>query len=263
VHSNKYTFIYAAILTVVAAVLLALTAEGLRPLQERNISLEKMQNILSAANVDISDKTKLESLYEEKVVEWVVGVDGSVKEGYSAFDIEMKDELLKSDADRNLPLFTYTGDDGKTLYIIPMRGVGLWGPVWGFISLEDDFNTVFAANFDHKGETPGLGAEISQELFQRQFVGKKVFRGDDRETVALKVVKFGAEPDYPADHRIDGISGGTITSVGVSNMLKNGIALYNNYFDALRKSGGASESKTIEDADSTDDGEETNDSIEQ
>ncbi len=232
-HNNKYTFIYAAIITVIAAVLLALAAEGLRPMQEVNIRLEKKANILSAARVDVSDKSKLEELYDANVIELVVDKKGNVLEGERAFDLEMKDELAKGD-DMRLPLYLYETDEGRKVYILPLRGMGLWGPIWGFISLEDDFNTVYGANFDHQGETPGLGAEISTSEFSDQFVGKQIF-GDERESVQLKVVKYGTEPNRPSEHRVDGISGGTITTVGTSDMIKNNIMLYQNYFESVKQ----------------------------
>jgi Na+-transporting NADH:ubiquinone oxidoreductase subunit C len=233
VHSNKYTFIYAAILTVVAAVLLALAAEGLRPLQEANIRLEKKANILKAAKVDVSDKTKLEDLYAANVQELVVDLQGNIVEGVRAFDLELKDELSRGD-DMRLPLFLYETEEGRTVYILPLRGTGLWGPIWGFISLEDDFNTVFGANFDHQGETPGLGAEISTNEFFDQFPGKKIF-GEELDQVALKVVKFGTEPNRPSEHRVDGISGGTITTVGTSDMIRDGIMRYQRYFEKVQQ----------------------------
>lgn len=232
-HNNTYTFIYAAIITVIAAVLLALAAEGLRPMQEVNIRLEKKSNILSAARVDVTDKTKLDQLYDENVQELVIDKAGNVIEGETAFDLELKDELSKGD-DMRLPLYLYETEEGSIVYILPLRGQGLWGPIWGFISLEDDFNTVFGANFDHQGETPGLGAEISTEEFADQFKGKKVF-GDERETVALKVVKFGTESGRPDEHRVDGISGGTITTVGTSEMIQDNVMLYQNYFEKVRQ----------------------------
>jgi len=232
VHSNNYTFIYAAILTVIAAVLLALAAEGLRPMQEVNIRLEKMSNILSAARVDVSDKSKVEELFNKKVQQIVVDINGNVKEGVEAFDLDLKDEIKKGD-DMSLPLYLFNTEEGRNVYIIPLHGVGLWGPIWGFMSLEDDFNTVFGANFDHKGETPGLGAEISTDAFSNQFPGKKVF-DESGDQVALKVVKFGTEKGMSSDYRVDGISGGTITTVGTSDMIKNTIKLYQNYFDKVQ-----------------------------
>ncbi len=234
-HNNRYTFIYAAILTIVAAVLLALAAEGLRPMQEANVRLEKMANILKAAKVDVTDNSILEETYKKSVQELVIGVDGNIREGVSAFDIDLKDEFRKKPEEMNLPIFIYNTSEGRKVYILPLRGIGLWGPIWGFISLEDDFNTVYAANFDHKGETPGLGAEINTPVFQKQFPDKKIF-ADESDEVAIKVVKFGAEKGYPAEHRIDGISGGTITSVGVSDMIQQGITYYNNYFSTVKNS---------------------------
>jgi Na+-transporting NADH:ubiquinone oxidoreductase subunit C len=235
VHNNRYTFIYAAILTIVAAVLLALAAEGLKPLQEANVRLEKMANILKAAKLDVSDNSILEETYKKSVQELVVGVDGNIREGVSAFDIELRDEFRKTPEEMNLPIFVYTTVEGRKVYILPLRGVGLWGPIWGFIALEDDFNTVYAANFDHKGETPGLGAEINTPVFEKQFPEKKIFT-DGSDDVAIKVVKFGSEKGYAAEHRIDGISGGTITSVGVSDMIQQGITYYNNYFSNVKNS---------------------------
>ncbi len=260
-HNNRYTFIYAAILTVIAAVLLALAAEGLRPMQESNVRLEKMSNILKAAKVVVEDPSKLEETYKNNVEEVVVGVDGNVREGVSAFDIELKDELSKAPGDMNLPLFIYTGESGSKIYIMPLRGVGLWGPVWGFVSIEGDFNTVYGANFDHKGETPGLGAEISTPIFQDQFPGKKLF-GQDGEAVALKVVKYGAEKDYAAEHRVDGISGGTITSAGVSDMIQSGILSYNNYFAKIRQNDASSiqNDEPIIDIESEDESQDSNQS---
>jgi Na+-transporting NADH:ubiquinone oxidoreductase subunit C len=234
VHSNNYTFVYAAIMTVIAAVLLALASEGLRPLQEVNIALEKKSNILSAARVDVSDKAKVEELYKNKVQELVIDKNGNIKEGVAAFDINLKDELGKGD-NMSLPLYVYVNEEGKNIYIVPLHGVGLWGPIWGFISLEDDFSTVYGANFDHKGETPGLGAEISTNAFASQFPGKQLF-DETREAVALKVVKFGAEKNMPESYRVDGISGGTITTVGTSDMIKNTIALYKPYFNSVMSS---------------------------
>lgn len=231
-HSNNYTFIYAAIMTVVAAVLLALAAEGLRPMQEVNIKLEKKANILSAARVDVSDKAALDELYDNNVKEIVVDKDGNVKEGVKAFDLNLQEELKKGD-DMSLPLYLYETEEGESVYIVPLHGAGLWGPIWGFISLEDDFNSVYGANFDHKGETPGLGAEISTDEFSNQFQGKELF-GDEGEQVALKVVKYGTEPNMDAEHRVDGISGGTITTVGTSDMIKNTIALYKSYFEKVK-----------------------------
>ena len=113
-----------------------------------------------------------------------------------------------------------------------MQGLGLWGPLWGWISLEDDFNTVYGAFFSHKSETPGLGAEISERPFQQQFEGKKIM-SQDNNFVSVHVVKPSAKVSYGIEHRVDGVSGGTITSNGTDAMLKNAIEPYLAYFRTL------------------------------
>ena len=130
-----------------------------------------------------------------------------------------------------MPLYI-SNIDGSEKYIIPLRGTGLWGPIWGYISLDNDMNTVYGAVFDHKAETPGLGAEINRDFFEKPFNGKRIFdlEGD---FVSIAVVKGGAkENDY---HGVDGISGGTITSDGVTAMLKERLDKYLPYFENKMK----------------------------
>ena len=118
--------------------------------------------------------------------------------------------------------------EGEKKYIIPLRGKGLWGPIWGFISFNDDLNTVFAAVFDHKAETPGLGAEINTSFFQDPFKGKTIF--ENQNLSSLKFKKGGANGDI---HKVDGISGGTITSDGVTDMLNERLKRYLPYFKLM------------------------------
>jgi Na+-transporting NADH:ubiquinone oxidoreductase subunit C len=117
------------------------------------------------------------------------------------------------------------------LYIIPVAGSGLWGPVWGYIALEEDWNTIAAVVFDHKGETPGLGAEISTPGFEGQFTGKKLFEG--AELVSITVLK-GSGASRGNDHAVDAISGGTITSRAVENMIRATLAGYKSYIEKQR-----------------------------
>jgi len=156
----------------------------------------------------------------------------------NAFDIDLKKELDKAktgEADKQLfPLFVFN-KDGNLYYIIPVRGKGLWGPIWGYVALEGDMNTVHGASFGHKGETPGLGAEIETEEFQKQFVGKKIF-DESGNFVSIKVVKGGAAPEDT--HGVDAVSGGTITSNGVTEMLKRTLGSYISYFKTMNKKGG-------------------------
>ena len=130
------------------------------------------------------------------------------------------------------PLFVFE-KEGNTYYVIPVRGKGLWGPIWGYLALQGDMNTVYGASFGHKGETPGLGAEIETEIFQQQFVGKKILDESGR-FVSVKVIKGGAAPDDV--HGVDAVSGGTITSNGVTEMLSRTVSSYIPYFKSLTKS---------------------------
>jgi Na+-transporting NADH:ubiquinone oxidoreductase subunit C len=228
VNKNSYTFGFAAIMVIIVAALLSAAAIGLKPFQDRNIELEKKQNILISVGI-VTDRDGSEELYTTYIKsELVLNNKGEEVEG-SAFDIDLSKEL-KKDADAQLlPLFI-SEVDGATRYIIPLRGKGLWGPIWGFISLEDDLNSVFGAVFDHKGETPGLGAEINKPMFQDPFAGKTIFEGE--EFTSIKVIKGGAEQGDM--HGVDGVSGGTITSDGVSDMLKERLSMYLPYFNTLK-----------------------------
>jgi Na+-transporting NADH:ubiquinone oxidoreductase subunit C len=231
VHSNRYTFIYAIVLSVVTAVLLAFASEGFRPLQEANIALDKKTNIIRSVRQTTTVRAEIEQIYTNSISELVVDGKGNVLEGKSPNSIVLKDEVGKPAGERQLPLYIYTADDAKKYYIIPMQGLGLWGPIWGYLSIADDFDTVYGAYFDHKGETPGLGAEISEKAFQEQFSGKKIMQ--EGKFVSVYVTKTTEKIPYGPEHRVDGISGGTITSKGVDAMLKNCVEPYMAYFATL------------------------------
>jgi Na+-transporting NADH:ubiquinone oxidoreductase subunit C len=235
-NSNSYTIFFASIMVVIVAVLLSLAAIGLQPYQSRNIKLEKMQNILSSIGVK-AEAAEAEKIFNQYLKEQIV-LDKSgnpVQNNIDAFEIDLKKELDKArtgDADKQLfPLFVFN-KDGNSYYIIPVRGKGLWGPIWGYLALEGDMNTLHGASFGHKGETPGLGAEIDTEEFQRQFVGKKIF-DESGKFVSVKVVKGGAPPGDA--HGVDAISGGTITSNGVTEMLSRTLSSYIPYFTMNKK----------------------------
>ncbi|MDX9932004.1 MAG: NADH:ubiquinone reductase (Na(+)-transporting) subunit C [Bacteroidales bacterium] len=235
--SNRYIFIYSTIMVVVVAVLLALAATLLQPFQDKNIRVERMRYILTAINVE-STVDNAEELYEKHVTEeLVISVDGEItgrfKDGKMeqgsrrAFDIDLRTELkkLKDGGAVELPVFiAVNGKD--TLTIIPLTGKGLWGPIWGYISLKSDFTTIFGSVFDHKGETPGLGAEIALPEFQQQFVGKKIF-DENGQFVSVQVIKGGVKNSkIPEIHGVDAISGGTITSNGTSMMIESSLKMY-------------------------------------
>ena len=228
INKNSYTVFFASIMVIIVAAALAYAAIGLKPFQDSNIVLEKKQNILSSVGITI-DRENAEAKYSEYIKsEIVLNNKGEEVEG-SAFDIDLSKEMKKDVNTQLLPLFI-SQIDGATSYIIPLRGKGLWGPIWGFIALKDDLTTVYGAVFDHKGETPGLVAEINQPFFQEPFAGKTIFEG--LNFTSIKVVKVGySKGDM---HAVDGISGGTITSDGVTDMLSERLSMYLAYFEKIK-----------------------------
>ncbi len=224
-NSNSYTLLYAAIMVILVAAVLASVSMALKPAQKRNYEIEKKQNILTSVNIE-STASDAEQLYAEKIVkEYVVDTKGNLVEGADAFNTDLKVELAKPADQRLLPVFECETKDGLK-YVLPVRGAGLWGPIWGFVSLNDDMNTIYGATFDHEGETPGLGAEIATKGFQSQFPGKTIFDGSGK-LVSVTVTKAGQEA--PVEHKVDGISGGTITSKGLQKMLLDDFTSYQEF----------------------------------
>lgn len=219
-------------MVIIVAAALSFTALQLKPLQMKNIEIEKKQNILAAVNI-VVDVTNAEAKYSKSITEsFVVNSKGEKVEGVDAFSIELAGELKKAPEERKLPVYVSTNENGEKSYILQLRGKGLWGPVWGFISFSQDLNTVYGIMFDHKGETPGLGAEISTRIFQQQFLGKQIF--DENQTfVSVKILKGGADDSNM--HAVDAISGGTITSNAVSAMLYDCLKLYEPFIKNIRK----------------------------
>src|SRR5690554_2490734 len=149
-NSNQYTFIYAATMVILVAAVLAAVAMTLRPRQARNAEIEKKQNILASVNLRTTPDDA-EQIYEERIQnQYVINAQGEIVEGVDAFTVDLRNERAKPVEDRLLPVFEFKADDGLK-YIFEMRGAGLWGPIWGFVSLEDDMNTIYGANFDHQG----------------------------------------------------------------------------------------------------------------
>ena len=228
VDSNSYTFGFATIMVIIVAALLSYAAIGLKPHQDTNIELEKQQNILSSVGIKVERDLASDAYSKYIKEEIVLNYKGEEVDG-SAFDIELSKEVKKDNSLQLLPLFISNINNEKQ-YIIPLRGKGLWGPIWGFIALEEDLNTVYGAVFDHKAETPGLGAEINQSFFQEPFVGKAIFEED--RLISIKVVKGGAPQGD--NHAVDGISGGTITSDGVTDMLSERLNMYLPYINKVK-----------------------------
>ena len=226
-HSNKYIVIYSTVMVILVAVSLTFVAVGLKPLQEKNIRIEKMQNILESVHIEttVKDAEKSYGKYITKTI--TINNKGMEIAGVDAFGVDLAIELKKPAENQQLPVFIAILDDGKSYTIVPVRGKGLWGPIWGYLAFNDDFNTVYGAVFDHKGETPGLGAEINTPMFERPFDGKQIFNADGK-FVSVGVLKGGAQPDDI--HNVDAISGGTITSKGLEYMLNDCLINYESYF---------------------------------
>ena len=217
-NSNSYTIIYASIMVVIVAFLLAFVSSSLKEKQYQNVEQDTKKQILAALNVyDVKD---VNAEYDKYVKEDdLMQADGSLVKNDAAFQTSYKGEIA------NGRLHVFVCDvDGQTKYVLPIYGAGLWGPIWGYIALNDDKDTVYGVYFSHASETPGLGAEIATPQFQGEFPGKKTLENGE---IALGVVKNGKveKPDY----QVDGISGGTITSVGVDAMLKTCLNSYKNF----------------------------------
>lgn len=226
-NSNAYTFIFAIIIVTIIAGLLAFTATSLKPLQATNVKAEKMQNILGTIGVTNVSREEAEVEFNKYIKEQLALTnDGKVDENANAFNIGLKNEVKKDDDKQRYPLYI-AQKDGETFYIVPLYGAGLWDAIWGYVALASDKNTIVGANFDHKGETPGLGAEITTDWFQAQFTGKKIL-DESNNFVSVTAVKGGAK--VRDEHGVDAISGGTITSDGVSNMISERLSHYLPYF---------------------------------
>lgn len=214
--SNVYTVVYASVMVVLVAVVLAFTSQSLRTFQQKNEENDKRQQILRSINVTVP-ANEAEAKYSELIKEaFLVNENGEKVEG-DAFAAD----VVKAAAEHQYPVFV-ANVDGQPKYIMALHGAGLWGPLWGYISVDSDRNTVYGADFSHQGETPGLGAEIAKPAFSNKFKGKKLFMDGTFKSIAVvKPGKSVAGQDY-----VDGISGGTITSQGVQAMLFNSLNGY-------------------------------------
>lgn len=261
-------------MVVAVATLLTFVALQLKPVQEGNIRIEKMQNILASVRVE-STTNNAEELYNKYITNsFVIGLQGDTISDIKAFDVDLIKEVEKIEKinqlktllverkvspfkkflsgfikfkdvnrkvvdskiqkigkERKLPVYICTKENGSKYYIFPLRGKGLWGPIWGYISLESDMNTIYGAVFDHKSETPGLGAEINQEWFQVNFQGKKLFENEQFKSIAVE--KTGTVE--PGNYNVDAISGGTITSKGVQAMLYDCLIGYETFLEMKTK----------------------------
>ena len=240
--SNVYTVLFAIGMVLIVGALLAFTASTLRPNIEANKKIEKQQNILYAMGVNENDggsvtfigKEKIQEVFDKYIKKQLV-IEGDKPVEGSAFSIDVKKQqtLAKEGAVRKLPLFV--GEkDGKSFYIAPIRGKGLWDAIWGYVALDKNM-VVQGVFFDHKGETPGLGANINQRFFMDDFTGENLMdtKGDFK---GITVSKSNNDPknEDKNDNEVDAIAGATITGDGVAAMIKSELKLYIPYFKTLK-----------------------------
>ena len=228
-QSNLYIIFYAMAITVVCGGLLAFASQSLKPLQDANVELERKQNILMTV-MPLNSGDDINALYAAKVKESVIDFQGNVKEGMKATDVDIAKEYKKAPQERLLPLYEFRdeADPSKVNNVVlPVYGFGLWNDIWGFVALQSDLNTIQGVSFAHKGETPGLGARIASEEIQDRYKGKSIFDAGDLESV---VMQKGEGNDYSKDpHKVDGMSGATLTAKGVNNMFVDYFTCYKNY----------------------------------
>lgn len=218
-NSNSYTIVYAAIMVVVVAFLLAFVSSSLRDRQNRNVEMDTKKQILAALNVRGVENVDQEYAKYVKA-DMLMQPDGTLAENTGAFATGYEKEVKEQN---RLHVFVCEVE-GETKYVFPVYGSGLWGAIWGYVALNEDKNTVYGTYFSHASETPGLGAEIATEHFQNEFKDKNVMEDG---AIGLGVVKNGKieKPEY----QVDGISGGTITSLAVDQMLKNCMGQYTKF----------------------------------
>ncbi len=238
---NSYTFIFAIVMVVVVGALLAFVSSSLSGTISENIRLEKQQNILYAMGVNNNDEGSVEfistsevaQVFNQYIKKQLVIEGDQITEDKEAFLIDLKKEgeRAKNGEARRLPVFI--GEkDGKTFYVLPMLGKGLWDAIWGYVALDNNL-VIQGVFFDHKGETPGLGANIKQRFFMDDFTGESILKNND--IVGVKVFKGNNDPlnNDKLDNEVDALAGATITGNGLSAMLSDSFKLYENYLNSI------------------------------
>lgn len=246
-NSNMYTIIYTVVMVVIVGALLAFLATSLKSRQDDNVRNDQKFSIMKAfgAANDKSDKAETIKLFKENVTIGevnVVKVDEEVTATANWFDREsatydkdedkiftiLGDRKKLAKLDNNFPIFKYVNKKGENLYVLPMTGSGLWDDIWGYVAINEELK-ISGIVMDHKGETPGLGAEIATKKVQDKFKGKKLY--DEAGVFAVRMQKGGAQNE----HQVDAISGGTKTCDGVNDMLKESIQNYEQFLLSIKK----------------------------
>ncbi|CAL2057668.1 Na(+)-translocating NADH-quinone reductase subunit C [Tenacibaculum sp. 190524A05c] len=240
--SNLYTVLFAIGMVLVVGALLAFTASSLRPMIDANKRIEKQQNILYAMGVNENDETSATFVSKDKVageftkyITKQLVIEGeNISEDEKAYLIDVKKQqaLAKEGKTRKLPLFV--GEkEGKTFYIAPIRGKGLWDAIWGYVAMDKNM-VVQGVFFDHKGETPGLGANIKQRFFMDDFTGEDLMSNGQFKGIAVSKSNADPKNEDKNDNEVDAIAGATITGDGVAAMIKTELKLYVPYFKTLK-----------------------------
>lgn len=236
-NSNTYQILYAAVMVLIVGTVLAFIYMALKPKQNENIANDTRKQIMSALHIATPSDDQVKETYEKYIIQdLLVDMEGNIVDSAQnvAFDVDMKKNVKL--AERQLPVMKCRLDDGSIKYVLPVYGAGLWGPIWGYIAMNDDGNTIYGANFSHEGETPGLGARIADKDFQDEFVDKHLFQ--EGEFKGVVVLKKGQKSVTGAE-QIDALTGATITSLGVSAMLEDCLAPYKNFLMKLQGDNGA------------------------
>ena len=235
-NSNIYQILYAAVMVLLVGTVLAFIYMALKPKQNENIANDTRKQILSALHIAAPADDQVKDTYEKYIIQdLLVDAQGNIVDSTAnvAFDVDMKKNVKLTE--RQLPVMKCKLDDGSIKYVLPVYGAGLWGPIWGYIAVNDDGNTIYGANFSHEGETPGLGARIAEQPFQDMFKDKHLFVDGQFKSVA--VLKKGQKATNGAE-QIDALTGATITSRGVSDMMADCLAPYEAFLKKLQGGGG-------------------------
>ncbi|WNW01434.1 Na(+)-translocating NADH-quinone reductase subunit C [Tenacibaculum sp. HL-MS23] len=240
--SNGYTLLFAIGMVLVVGALLAFTASSLRPMIDANKRIEKQQNILYAMGVNDNDESSAVFVSKDKVADefskyikkqLVIEGDKTTEDAEAyLIDVKKQQTAAKAGEVRKLPLFV--GEkDGKAFYIAPIRGKGLWDAIWAYVAMDKNM-VVQGAFFDHKGETPGLGANIKQRYFMDDFIGEDLMNNGSFKGIAVSKSNNDPKNKDKNDNEVDAIAGATITGDGVAAMIKSELGLYVPYFKTLK-----------------------------
>lgn len=223
-NSNAYIIAYSCVMVVIVAFLLAFISSSLKPTQDVNVALDKKKQILAALNIrDLSNDASAKKYQEVITADAIVDVDGNIVEAGEQGGEKAGFKLNSADYKAGNYKIYECQVNGEKKYVVPVYGMGLWGAIWGYVAVNEDGNTIYGAYFNHDSETAGLGAEIKDsKAWQDKFIGKKIYGADGNP--ALKVVK-SSELKNP-ENEVDGITGATLTSNGVSDMLQDGFKKY-------------------------------------